>query len=83
MHIGLNFNFQTNIEDASKLTTKAVDPKIVFVVHLGIFLCVLSERTTMARNMHVCYSYYVQANIEDASISATIESFFLKCFFWT
>ena len=76
MHIGLNFNFQTNIEDASNWQKKVVYPKIDLVFHFGIFSFVLRERTTMARNMHVCYRYYVQANIEDASKSATIKYFF-------
>ena len=87
MHIGLNFNFQTNIEGAPKVKNKAVDSKIVFVFHFCIsaflffslctyVLCVLRERTTMARNIHVCYRFYFKANIEDASKSATIKYFF-------
>ena len=83
--------FKPTLEDASKLKNKVVDPKIEFAFHFGIsaflffslctyVLCVLRERTTMARNIHVCYRFYFQANIEDASKSAAIRYLFLICF---
>ena len=88
MHIGLNFNFQTNIEGAPKLKNKVVDSKIVFVFHFcnsaflffslcTYVLCVLRERTTMARNIHVCYRFY----FEDASKLARKNDFFPPLFF--
>ena len=68
--------FKQTLKMPQNWQKKVVYPKIDLVFHFGIFSFVLRERTTMARNMHVCYRYYVQANIEDASKSATIKYFF-------